>query len=329
VVGTAEQTWVTDLLGEPYERTTLEFPPDEEGPVVATVIRRRAPQPTGRALLYVHGYADYFFQTHVADFWIDQGYDFYAVDLRKNGRSWLPHQTLAFVRHLGEYAADLDATYALITADGHDSVVLNAHSTGGLVAAMWADARRDRRDGRGILDGMLLNSPFFQLPVPPPLRGRGGDWIQAVGRNRPMTVIPSLHRTPYSESVHADHYGEWQFDLRWKPIEGVPLRAGWLRAIRVAQRKLHAGLAVPCPVLVAISDAYVITRSWDESLLSADAVLDVAQTARWAPQVGPCVTVQRIAGGLHDLALSTKPARDQYFDSMARWLRAYVPKEAA
>ncbi|WP_163571136.1 alpha/beta hydrolase, partial [Fodinicola feengrottensis] len=292
-------------------------------------IRRRAAVATRRAMLYVHGYADYFFQTHLADFWVEQGYDFYAVDLRKNGRSWLSHQTLAYVRHLGEYAADLDATYALITADGHDSVILNAHSTGGLIAAMWAHARRDRRDGRGILDAMLLNSPFFQLPVPPALRGRGGDWIEALGRTRPMAVIPSLHRTPYSESVHADYYGEWQFDLRWKPIVGVPLRAGWLRAVRVAQRQLHGGLEVPCPVLVAASTAYVITRGWDESLLTADAVLDVEQTARWAPKVGPLVTVQRIAGGLHDLALSPKPARERYFQALSRWLRAYGPKENA
>ena len=33
---------------------------------MATLVRRRAPQPTGRAVLYVHGFVDYFFQCQCA-----------------------------------------------------------------------------------------------------------------------------------------------------------------------------------------------------------------------------------------------------------------------
>ena len=44
-------------------------------------------------MLYVHGYNDYFFQKHAADFYTGLGISFYALDLRKPGRSLLPHQT--------------------------------------------------------------------------------------------------------------------------------------------------------------------------------------------------------------------------------------------
>ena len=84
----------TDVLGAPYVARTLALRPDSEGEVVATLVHRAADgPPTGRAVLHVHGFADYFFHKQVADFWCNRGYDFYALDLRKHGRSLLSHQT--------------------------------------------------------------------------------------------------------------------------------------------------------------------------------------------------------------------------------------------
>src|SRR5438552_1899038 len=59
----------TDILGAPYIARTLELKPDNEGEVVATLVHRPADGPsTGKAVLHVHGFADYFFQTPAADF---------------------------------------------------------------------------------------------------------------------------------------------------------------------------------------------------------------------------------------------------------------------
>ncbi|NUT07326.1 MAG: alpha/beta hydrolase, partial [Hamadaea sp.] len=96
------------MLGAPYERHIIDLPSDDEGPVVATLVRRRANQSTKRAVLYLHGFCDYFFQTHLADFFTDRGWDFYALDLRKYGRSLLGHQTPNFVRSLTEYFPEID-----------------------------------------------------------------------------------------------------------------------------------------------------------------------------------------------------------------------------
>jgi len=51
---------------------------------------RRSPRPgevTRGAVLYVHGFTDYFFQTGLADFFAARGLRFYALDLRKCGRA--------------------------------------------------------------------------------------------------------------------------------------------------------------------------------------------------------------------------------------------------
>ena len=101
--------WKPDVLGRSYYAETIPLPDDDEGEVVATLVRRRGRSRSTKAVLHVHGFADYFFQTSQADYWLSRGYDFYAVDLRKYGRSLRPHQTPNFVTDLTHYYEDLDA----------------------------------------------------------------------------------------------------------------------------------------------------------------------------------------------------------------------------
>jgi hypothetical protein len=57
---------------------------------------------------------------------------------------------------------------------------------------------------------------------------------------------------------------------------------------------------------------------------SSDVVLDVELLARRAVQLGPVVTVVRIAGGMHDLTLSPRPARERFYAEISRWSVAYA-----
>jgi alpha-beta hydrolase superfamily lysophospholipase len=303
-----------DVLGPGYEATTLALGEDEEGEVVATLITRRAAIPTRRAVLYVHGFVDYFFQTHLADFYVERGFDFYALDLRKYGRSLRPHHTPNFVHSISEYFPELDEAVRIIRAD-HDVLLVNAHSTGGLITALWAD----RVPGQGLVQGLFLNSPFFDMNVPVPVRVLGDLLASALRPVLPRAKLPSGVSTRYAESLHRDYAGEWDFDLAWKPLAGFGVRAGWLAAIRRAQRRLHSGLAIDVPVLVMASGKTVRpTKLADVS--SADVVLDVEHIARWASALGDQVRVVRIEGGLHDLVLSAEPARKRVFEELDSWI---------
>ena len=83
-----EVDYQPDILGAGYEQATLDLPNDYEGQVVATLVRKKAAEPTKKAVLYIHGFIDYFFQTEMAERFNEQGFDFYALDLRKYGRSY-------------------------------------------------------------------------------------------------------------------------------------------------------------------------------------------------------------------------------------------------
>jgi alpha-beta hydrolase superfamily lysophospholipase len=312
----------TDFLGSDYLRRTFDLGSDDEGPVVATLLSRPPGRPTGRAVLYLHGYVDYFFHSHVADYYVENGFHFYALDLRKYGRSLLPHQTPNFVRDIREYFPELDEAVRIIRAeDGHERLLINAHSTGGLIAALWANRNRAAES----IDAMFLNSPFFQFNVPWLTRQAMGRLSTALARIRPYATVPrGLHPT-YGQSIHTDHYGEWDFDLAWKPIGGFPVRVAWLSAIRDAHARLHAGLDIPVPILVACSTASYRKATWSEAAMTADAVLDVEHIAGYASRLGRHVTIVRIEGGLHDLTLSAEPVRAKVFAELSRWLVAYFP----
>ncbi|MEU1719462.1 alpha/beta hydrolase [Nonomuraea sp. NPDC005692] len=301
-----------------YEITVLPMQPDFEGEVVATLISRK----TGsrRAVLYVHGFTDYFFQDHLADHYVQRGIDFYALDLRKYGRSLLPHQTRGLIRSVTDYFPEIDEAVRLIRRD-HDELTVNAHSTGGLITALWADRVR----GRGLVQGLVLNSPFLDLNVPAPLR-LAADLLKT-----PMSYVrrplPLGISTAYGQSLHRTEQGEWDYDLELKPLVGFSVHAMWLAAIRRAQRRLHRGLAVDVPVLVLAASTGLRVRDFVPEARSADIVLDPEHMARWATSIGPHVTCVRIQDGVHDLVLSAEPARKQVFAELDRWMNAYQGNE--
>jgi alpha-beta hydrolase superfamily lysophospholipase len=310
-----------DVLGPGYEVRTLPLRPDDEGEVVATLIRSTVPGGSRRAVLYVHGFVDYFFQTHLADAWHDAGFDFYAVDLRKYGRSLREHQTPNYITSLEDYDEELDEAARIIREDeGHDVLVVMGHSTGGLATSLWAHRRR----GRGIVDALVLNSPWFDLNASLFQRTVGTAAVHRIGTLRPRTVVGRLG-TSYGHYLHRETGGEWDYSLTWKPHGGFPVVAAWLAGVRRGHAELSRGLAIDCPVLVACSDATSNPAKEPARVSSTDVVLDVAHIARRAPGLGRLVTVVRIAGGIHDLTLSPEPARSTFFTELARWQEAYVP----
>ena len=315
--------WTVDVLREPYQAEPIELEPDDEGEVVATLVHRAAGSPTTRAVLHVHGFADYFFQTGQADFWTGQGYDFYALDLRKYGRSLREHQTPNFVTDLTAYYEELDEAFRRITErDGHDHVVVSAHSTGGLVVPLWA------HDRQVPLKGMVLNSPWLDLKGSLLLRTAGTKAIEQLGARRPYLSIPREVSGLYARSLHRDHDGEWDFDLAWKPLESWPVYAGWLRAIRRGHARAHRGLDVHGPVLVLTSAASGHPKEYDLLCTTTDIVLDVELIRKWAHKLASHVTLVRVAGAMHDVTLSQPAVREQVYAEIAAWHDAYVEKRS-
>ena len=314
----------SDILGEPFLVETIELAPDEEGAVEATLVHLAAEAPTGRAVLYVHGFCDYFFQTEFARWWTVRGYDFYALDLRKYGRSLREHQTPNYVSDLHTYFEDLDEAWSrVVERDGHHHVVLAAHSTGGLISSLWAHHRNPA------LAALVLNSPWLDMQGSFLLRTVGTLAIRGVGSRRPMCPVNRKLNSLYGQSLHSEHGGEWDYDLAWKPLDSWPIYFGWLAAIRTAHAEVHRGLEVGCPALVLCSGESSWPTQMSESVHGHDIVLDVRQIRRWATALGRHVTVVSLPGARHDVVLSVPAVRERAYHELGRWVSTYATPEPA
>jgi alpha-beta hydrolase superfamily lysophospholipase len=319
--------WRDDELIRGYQARDMELVgvrrhPEEIDPevgddaLVATLVRRSR-RHHSRAVLYLHGWNDYFFQTHVAEWWDALGYDFYALDLRRYGRSLRAGMMPGYIEDLTEYDLEIDAAVERV-ARNHESVVLYAHSTGGLVAAMWADRHP------GTLAGLVLNSPWIDLQGSALVRALVPPIVRGLATRAGTFVLPIPDNGLYARSLEELGDGTWSYDPDLKRNPSNPTRSAWLTAVIAGHDKVSAGLAIDCPILMVTSGRSDFRRRWSEDLLGVDSVLDVSRLAAKAHCLGPHLTLVRLEGAVHDVVLSAKLVRERFADEIRRWEGAYL-----
>ncbi|MCM1503606.1 MAG: alpha/beta hydrolase [Muribaculum sp.] len=308
--------WSPDVLGDGYEMRRVNQPDDYAGKVRCTIVRKQsACNDVRRAVLYVHGFNDYFFQAEMGNRFVDSCYNFYAVDLRKYGRSIMEGQKKFQVRDMKEYFADIDSALSQMKRDGNNEIILIGHSTGGLTTALYMNENPDT-----VVKALILNSPFldwnqsnFQERFLIPL-------VRGAARLLPDISISQGGGTGYARSLLAAYEGEWNYDTSWKLMVSPNVDAGWIRAIDVAQGIIQDNPHIRVPILLMHSDRSVKEGDPASMYSRADAVLDVEDISKYGRRLGPKVTEVTVYGGLHDLVLSRKEVRNPLFSYMFLWL---------
>ena len=314
-----------DLLGADFCARTFAF----AGPktqVHTTLIHHVGNPNATKAILYVHGYTDYFFQTGLAEYFVKLGYRFYAVDLQGYGRSIRPSTPPNWCESIEQYGQDLDIALATIKEDGVDQVVILGHSTGGLVvstylAQPYAPPERESHYSKTFPEvvGLMLNSPFLALPFPPAVLNWVSWPVRILVSLLPFSYLRAKKINIYSKSLHTVYGGEWDYRLDWKPSQGFDLSFHWLREVILAQRNL-ANQRLDIPTLMCHSEISTIGKLSVEETQQGDGVLDVDSMQQAAQKTFANLTKVSIAKGFHDLYLSHPPAREAYLSAMTNWL---------
>lgn len=317
---TRQLEWEPDILPG-FEQAALHGHAGGDEAIAVTLVRRRCLHSTGASVLYVHGFIDYFFQNHLADFYNSRNLDFYAIDLRRHGRSLRPGQLPNYTHDIDEYLHDIDNAIRILREQEQTNwLLLNGHSTGGLAAALYGH----RGQHRDHVNAIFLNSPFLDMNLPAWQAKLVEPLLSALGKPFPHLRYPGLSPI-YAQSVHVDHRGQWPFRIDWKPIEGFPVYAGWFRAIHRAQNEVANGLIIKCPCLVLHAQHSLRTSEWTDAAYSNDIVLNIEDIKRLAPGLGTQVEVHPVTGGIHDLVLSPQAARERVWTLLSHWLDSLNP----
>lgn len=321
--------WQPDEVLEGFDAFTFSVTPDEgesEAPT-ATIVRAGDPSwwasrfgvASNVDVLYLHGWSDYFFQAHLAQFWRERGARFFALDLRRYGRNITERTLAGYVSDVRVYDDEIGTAIELIRRLGRRNsgrkLVLMGHSTGGLVASLWAQRHPDQ------VAALVLNSPWLELQTRELGRLALAPMIGALGKYQPKVAFKVSEPGFYARTVSKRLEGEWDIDARWRPDRSFAIYPGWLSAIVRAQKEVAAGLDLRLPILALLSERSVFSATWQESMRSADIVLDVTGVARRVADLGSDVSISRIPDALHDVFLSPQPVRDHAFAQLDRWLR--------
>lgn len=316
------QSWLCDTLGGDFKVRYFDHGRDYSGDVRSSVVRLLPDTLSSKAVLYIHGFNDYFFQQEMAYNFVDHDYGFYAVDLRRYGRSLLPGQKRCQVRNFDEYFADIDSALMVVRQDGFNEIILMGHSTGGLVASYYMS-----RNSESGIKALVLNSPFLDWNL-----GKMECFVGAIstlGGILPGIGVSPGGSTAYGESLHKDNHGEWEFNTEWKSIKSPKVDLGWVRAVNSAQRYLRKHkYSINVPILLMYSAKSVDLPQWTPEASTGDAVLDVADIRRYGLLLGHDVTPIKVEGGMHDLILSSKDVREPLYTYIFQWLNRHLPTES-
>lgn len=314
-----DTAWHADILPG-YEARYVNQGEAFDGPCRSTIVRKRCVEPSQKAYLYIHGFNDYFFQSEMGERFVDSGYNFYAVDLRRYGRSKEPWQYPYNVRKLEEYFADIDSALSQIRRDGNRDITLSGHSTGGLTVSLYAALHGEECP----VDRVVTDSPFLEWNFS---SFRRNFLIPVVSFAAPLAYdkkIKQSHCDGYAYSLLRDHHGEWVYNTDWKMIYSPPVTMGWVRAIERGQGKLLKNAKrISVPLLVMHSSRRIDGCDWTPEFQTGDAVLDPQMIAERGRRLGADVHVVRIDSGLHDLILSEPSPRENAYSTIFSFIKSH------
>ncbi|MCT1920881.1 alpha/beta hydrolase [Brevibacterium luteolum] len=383
----AQRQWREDILGPRFRMLPIEVGDGQNAVIIAPTLPDPAPAPaadpapdalrkaqpslqpasTGHpaipadtAVIYLHGWSDYFFHHRLADYYASLGIAFYAIDLRRYGRSllidaaggpehWAPDTSGADAALNDEAAAQALAAAAVQEVeDDLPGRVLTGHETHAgyiedlsdydeEIAAALAVARQENPGCRVLLHGhstggLILSLWAARHPEEPSALLLNSPWLEfqydAAARKlmnawmslRSMSAKPLNVRMPNFYTLASASLGRLPYDLRLKPPGGFPIYPAWLRAIFAGHEQVAAGLDLTIPALVQISAATLRGASFSPSMAAADIILDVDVISRRALSLGRSVTIEKIPDAMHDVFMSAEAPRRQAYDGIARFL---------
>lgn len=312
-VFSASAEWKLDIL-DGYENQILVL---DKG-VEATLVRKQDGLQSEKAVLYVHGYNDYFFQSQLGDSIESHGYSFYALDLRSCGRSIREGKKPYDMRNMKDYFEEINKSLAIMESNGCKDIYLMGHSTGGLVLSYYLAEQKDY----GNIRGLILNSPFMDMNLSKFQEKFLVPFVSILPFKK-ISISQGSSRA-YADSLLKGHHGEWSYDPSMKFELSQPVTSGWIGAIHKAQKRLRKkDVNIAMPILLMRSDKSVYGEEWTPEFNCGDSVLDVEDISKYGKRLGKDVEEAVFTDGLHDLILSRSDVRDKVYAKVFEWLERH------
>ncbi len=271
-----------------------------------------------KAVLYIHGFNDYFFNKEFASRFLEQGYSFFAIDLHNYGKNINAETKRYYFTDVKEFYPEINKVIDIIKNLHHiENITLYGISQGGLIAALYENDNQR-------VNQLILDSPFFDFNFNWFLETIALPVAAEVGKAFPDFKLASDEVNVFGKTLHKDFDGEWDINMDLKAIKtNAPIYLGWINAVYQAQKRLQNGLDIKVPSLILYSNKSTTEQSDKKYHHNTDIVLDVQDMERYSNMLSKNklnIHKTKINNAMHGILISPKPVRNQGYDKIFQWL---------
>jgi len=176
--------------------------------------------------------------------------------------------------------------------------ILFGHSTGGLIATMYADYKNSLQDD--CIKQLILSSPFFDWYSDPASKSYFGSErfletiLSPLGLLLPNVNVKWSSGSPNKTSCQ--EFNELNFNPMYKSLREPKTLAKWIRACTKAHHKIpNKQVNVKCKVVILCSDK---SKYWEYSV-DSDNVLDVQDIKKYGKLISNDVEIYEIENSIH------------------------------
>ena len=263
------------------------------------------------ALIWIHGYNDYYYNLYIGEKFIKKGFDIYAVKLRRYQQN--NHNKIFYCDNLNEYIQDIDNIFPKILEKKYNKIILYGHSMGGLVSSIYC------KDGKykDKITHLVLNSPFFDFKVSFFEKILLYYIIYYLGYFFPNLIIRSI-------DLNTENYltknikKRFYINNKYKLDVLSPVYASWIKTIIDYQNRIkYKNLSLNIPILVLFCTKSTIFTNSDQT---GDDTLEVDHIDKYSNNLGSNIKKYKFENAIHDIFSSSLNTINDAFEITLNWI---------
>lgn len=266
-----------------------------------------------KALIWIPGYNDYYYNFYVGEKFLKNGYDIYALHFRRYMQENL--DDIFYCDNLKEYIQDIDNIFPKISKKNYNQIVLYGHSMGGLVASIYCKEGKYKDK----ISHLILNSPFFDFKLNFLEKFILYYVVYFIAYFFPKKLIRpiDINKKNYlSLNIKKRFYLNDKYKLNILS----PIYMSWIKTIIDYQSKIkYNNLNLDIPIIILYCNK---STFFTNSNQTGDDTLNVEDINKYSNNLGKNIKKYQFNNAIHDIFSSTIDIVNEALEITFNWLNS-------
>lgn len=264
------------------------------------------------ALIWIHGFNDYYYNLYIGEKFLKEGYDIYAIQLRRYSSSNIENKF--YCDNLNEYIQDINNIFPKILKKDYKKIILYGHSMGGLISSIYCKKGlyKDK------ITHLILNSPFFDFKLSLFEKIFINYIVYYLSYIFPKFLIRSIDinkKNYLTLNIKNRFYVDDKYKLNILP----PVHASWIKTIIDYHNIIkYQNLNIKIPILVLFCDK---STKFINSNQTGDDTLDINDIDKYSNNLGKNIKKYQFNNAIHDIFSSSLDVINKAFEITVDWLK--------